>query len=259
MSTRNIVSLGLCLMSLSLLSGCSRSSIDAKKTGNPPVAVKSVSSQLTEQDVFGNEATLNISEEDIQQAVNEDTFTVPVHSRVILVQSGNKAPEAGMQQEMSKYYSVSTFSGIPDRKKILTCTQENKDIANVENMNYMQALRYIGAKGKQKAIIVYWSDLEMGKYDADIKKVSWTEYKSDKYTGADMVLRYLVRFALVDVASGEWSTYSPANYEYTTTPVATGPGIAPRAADATELQIKQLKQKTYESMVQDLVNRYKYK
>ncbi|MCH0694099.1 hypothetical protein KVP97_09630 [Escherichia coli] len=76
----------------------------------------------------------------------------------------------------------------------------------------MQALRYVGAKGKQKAIIVYWSSLETGKYGADIKKVSWTEYRNDKYTGSGMVLRYLIRFALVDVASGEWSTYSPVNY-----------------------------------------------
>lgn len=65
-----------------------------------------------------------------------------------------------MQQEMSRYYTVATFSGIPDRQKAVTCSKdknkdENQDVAVAENMNWMQALRYVGAKGHQKAIIVY--------------------------------------------------------------------------------------------------------
>ncbi|WP_244848897.1 hypothetical protein [Citrobacter sp. FP75] len=236
-----------------MLVGCSSSSIDARKSkvgsnSSTPVL------QLTDKDVFGNEATLNVSEEDIQNALEGERFSVPLHSAVILVQSGNQAPDVAMQQELSKYYTVSTFSGFTDKKKTSTC---NKDGVDAENMNYMQALRYIAAKGKQKAILVYWGRLEAGKYDPVKKEVLWSEYKNEKMTGTGVVLRYLLRFALVDVATGEWATYSPTNYEYSEPLPRTGTGTGTGTGDITEQQIMQLRKKTYERAVADFVNRYK--
>ncbi|MCV4632969.1 hypothetical protein OFB83_30675, partial [Escherichia coli] len=87
---------------------------------------KNAPQQLTDKDLFGNETTLAVSEEDIQAALDGDEFRVPLNSPVILLQSGNRAPEIIMQEEMRKYYTVSTFSGIPDRQKPLTCNK-NKD------------------------------------------------------------------------------------------------------------------------------------
>lgn len=84
---------------------------------------KNTPQQLTDKDLFGNETTLAVSEEDIQAALDGDEFRVPLNSPVILVQSGNRAPETIMQEEMRKYYTVSTFSGIPDRQKPLTCNK----------------------------------------------------------------------------------------------------------------------------------------
>lgn len=229
------------------LSGCKVSSIDAKKNEKRTIPVVTTS-QLTEQDVFGNEATLNISEEDIQDALGGEQIVVPVHSSVILVQSGNQAPEAVMQQEMSKYYTVSTFPGIPANKNVAFC---NKDAVDTENMNYMQALRYIAAKGKQRAILVYWGRLETGRFDPVTKGVLWSEYKNEKLTRGDTIYRYLLRFAVVDVATGEWATYSPTNYEYSKQVSFTDfNGI-------TEQQLIQLKAKTYERVVADFVNRFK--
>ncbi|AGB79570.1 hypothetical protein D782_3652 [Enterobacteriaceae bacterium strain FGI 57] len=257
----------LSLMSLSLAGCMSKSSIDAKKTGM--VSAKTANSKdsgtyLTDKDIFGNETTLAVSEEDIQAALEGEEFSVPLNSRVILVQSGSRAPESIMQQEMNKYYVVATFSGIPDRQKKATCNkdknkEENQDVATAENMNWMQALRFVAAKGHQQAIIVYQDTLQTGKYDSALKSTVWSDYKNEKLTDA-ISLRYLVRFTLVDVATGEWATWSPVNYEYR--------AIFPHAdkkdsgsdkkatADVTEQQIYQLKQKTYTSMVKDLVNRY---
>ncbi len=64
---------------------------------------------------FGNELTLEISEEDIQNAVEEaqGQFSIPLNSAIVLVKSGSNAPDMMMQQEMQRYYQVSTFSGIP--------------------------------------------------------------------------------------------------------------------------------------------------
>ena len=235
-------------ISLCLLSGCNSSSIDAKKRASNSVSKSTLVQQLTDKDVFGNEATLNVSEEDIQNALKGKGPFVPLRSSVILVQSGSQAPEAAMQQEMAKYYTVSTFSGISDKQKKTVC---NKDTANAENMNYMQALRYIAAKGKQQAILVYWGELETGRFNSETKEFIWSEYKNEKVAGTGIVLRYLLKFALVDVATGEWAMYSPENYEHSEPLPVAG------TADITEQQIMQLKKTTYERAVSNFVNRYK--
>lgn len=247
-----------------MLTGCSKSPIDAKKTrSSVQRTAMSATSQLTDQDVFGNELTLEISEEDIQNAVEEaqGQFSIPLNSAIVLVKSGSNAPDMMMQQEMQHYYQVSTFSGIPVARKkhavqpvksvkqAVSDTIEGyaEDKSTVINANYMQALRYIAAKGRHKAIVVYWEDLEAGKYNSITKEIAWKKYNGEKLSG--LSLRYLIRFALVDVATGEWATYSPVNTEVVVVPF-TG------KADATEQQIVSMKQNTCKMVVQDLVKRY---
>lgn len=238
-----------------LMLGCTpRSSIDAKKSSASQAEISSnktaITQQLSDKDIFGNETTLAVSEEDIQAALEGKEFHVPLNSSVILVQSGSRAPEGAMQEELRKYYSVSTFSGIPDRQKSLSCNKdEDGNVIASENMNYMQALRYVAAKGHQKAIIVYQEVLQSGKYDLLTKSMAWTDYKNEKHPSASS-LRFLVRFTLVDVATGEWASWSPANYESSMVLPVNG------TADTTEQQIMQIKQKTYAAGVKDLVNRY---
>lgn len=113
----------------------------------------------------------------------------------------------------------------------------------------MHALRYIAAKGDQKAVIVYWDTLQTGTYDTATKSTHWSDYRNEKLNDTTS-LRYLVRFALVDVATGEWATWSPVNYEYSILPAMTG------KTAVTDQQITQLRQKTYTAVVKDLVNRY---
>lgn len=115
----------------------------------------------------------------------------------------------------------------------------------------MQALRYVGAKGHQKAIVVYQDTLQSGKYDPTTKTTTWSDYKNEKLTDAAS-LRFLVRFTLVDVATGGWSTWTPVNYEEAVLPLLT----SKTGTTTTEQQITQLKQKTYATAVKDLVSRY---
>ncbi len=79
-------------MFFSLLAGCaSESSIDEKKKKAQVTQSninKNTPQQLTDKDLFGNETTLAVSEEDIQAALDGDEFRVPLNSPVILVQSG---------------------------------------------------------------------------------------------------------------------------------------------------------------------------
>lgn len=247
------LAIGLCIAAL-LLAGCiSRSPIDEKKSRTPrteSTSVRNAAALLTDKDIFGNETTLAVSEEDIQAALEGENLRVPRNSDVILVQSGSRAPEAVIQQEMSKYYRLSTFSGIPDRQKKVACSKdENGETVASENMNYMQALRYVAAKGHQKAIIVYQDTLQTGKYDAITKTTVWADYKNERLPNAAL-LRFLVRFTLVDVATGDWASWTPTNYESRVVLPATG------TTDITEQQIMQIKHKTYAAMVKDLVERY---
>lgn len=271
-------SLLLLFIMVVLLNGCSKSSIDAKKKDFVSSRTDNSSmSQLTDQDVFGNELTLEISEEDIQNAVEEaqGPFELPLNSAIVLVQSGARAPDVMMQNEMQRYYQVSTFSGIPVLRKkypIKAKTPEKEIVDSADmtendapgengvvNTNYMQALRYIAAKGRNKTVVVYWDNLEIGQYNSATKEVVWRKYNGEKLSGSS--LRYLIRFALVDVDTGEWATYSPVNTETTITVPLTAKATAKTTGkmDTTEQEILTLKQKTYQMVVSDLVKRYSNK
>ncbi|ELW2864681.1 hypothetical protein QMI71_002978 [Salmonella enterica] len=276
MNTRPGLLLLLFVSGSFLLTGCAKtSSIDARKTKTGASHQEQISStsQLTDQDVFGNELTLEITEEDIQNAVEEakGQFDIPLNSAVVLVKSGSRAPDEMMQKEMQRYYRVSTFSGIPVAKKkrpvqpVTSVKETQSDPATIDdfttnqnsviNANYMQAMRYIAAKGRQKAIVVYWDELETGKYNSATKEVVWKKYAGEKLSGSS--LRYLIRFALVDVATGEWATYSPANIESMAVPlIVKTDAKASEKTDITEQQIVSLEQRTCQMVVSDLVNRY---
>ncbi len=51
-------------------------------------------------------------------------------------------------------------------------------------MQWMQALRFVAAKGHQKAIIVYQDMLQTGKYDSALKSTVWSD---DKIKGHDAI------------------------------------------------------------------------
>ena len=258
-------------MSIALLNGCSKSSSidDKKKSVTSQRTDVTSTTQLSEQDVFGNELTLEITEEDIQNAVEEaeGQFDVPLHSSIVLVKSGSRAPDVMMQKEMQRYYKVSTFSGIPVvRKKrasqpASSIKQTVSDLAENEienksaviNANYMQALRYIAAKGRHNTIIVYWDDIESAKYNSALKETVWKKYSGEKIAGIS--LRYLIRFVLVDVASGEWSTYSPVNAESLTIPLVPAKDQK-NDADSIQRKINYLEKATCKMVVEDLVERY---
>ncbi|MCF3793193.1 hypothetical protein L2E01_25130, partial [Salmonella enterica subsp. enterica serovar Weltevreden] len=69
-----------------LLSACVLSPIDSKKkeiSRTESSISKNTASQLTEKDIFGNETTLAVSEEDIHAALEGEKFSVPLNSAVI--------------------------------------------------------------------------------------------------------------------------------------------------------------------------------
>lgn len=237
-------------ISLFLLTGCVKktASIDAQKRTHP-LEVHQSTLQLTDQDIFGDELSLNnITEEDIQTAVIDakNAFELPLYSSIILIQSGTTAPDERMQKEMQKYYKIATFSGVPLIKRKIKSKKEGDD----SDVNYMQALRYIAAKGRQSAIIVYWSTLELGKFDNESKSFQWTRWNKTELPAGDYALRYLIRVVLTDVATGEWSMYYPENIEIH--PVRKEGS----SSDVSKKIIEDLLSQTYEKVGKDIVGRY---
>lgn len=231
-------------------------SCSAEKTSKNPayLASKTEQKQLTDKDIFDDEFDKEITEYDIQDAAYQGKkgLFVPLNSSIILVQSGATVPDAYMQSELAKYYRVSVYNGIPNPKN-LPSNRKNKDSSNYFNNNYMKKLRFIAAKGGQDTIIIYWKTLEKGTLDQKTNTIKWNQYNGDNLTNNTKLLRYLLKFTLVDVVTGNWSTYSPVNIEVDY--------IIPKKSTipTEQFQIDQLIQKTYTNAALLLAERYKIK
>lgn len=66
----------------------------------------------------------------------------------------------------------------------------------------MQALRFVAAKGHQKAIIVYRDTLQTGKYDSALKSTVWSDYKMKNSPTLSPALRYVSRWWMWQQVSG---------------------------------------------------------
>lgn len=218
---------------------------------------KDSQNQLNNRDVFDDELEQEITEDDIQQAVEtaSEGFFLPLSSRIILVQSGEVVPDIEMQNKMRKYYQVSLYSGMPKAKSLhVVAKNKEKDEAQaVVQNNYMRTLRLIAAKGQQRAVMVYWGTLQMGVVDEKSRRLVWMPYQSGKIPERTTSMRYLLRFTLVDVATGNWSMHSP-----TTTAVSyerqPNPNMENTVGDIA--QIDALKQTAYESAARELSEYY---
>jgi len=231
------------------LTGCGQQGkfIDAQKSTYKPRTV--VSPQLTEQELFGWDPSAEITEEDIQDAIAqaEEEISIPRNASIILVQSGEKTPDTDMQKELEKYYKVATFSGIPPSKKI-TANKEPSTVAN----SYILTLRYYGARGKQSTVIVYWPTLQMGIFDKQANSVIWQDYQPPGKNIQISSLRYVTRYAVIDVKTGNWEMFSPTSIE-TAIPSATA---NTNKAKDLEDGVKKSKQQTYQINAQEINSRF---
>ncbi|MGB7803146.1 hypothetical protein [Buttiauxella sp.] len=231
------------------LTGCGQQGkfIDAQKSTYKPRPV--VSPQLTEQELFGWDPSAEITEEDIQDAIAqaEEEISIPRNAAIILVQSGEKTPDTDMQKELEKHYKVATFSGIPPFKKI-TANKEPLTVAN----SYILTLRYYGARGRQSTVIVYWPTLQMGIFDKQANSVVWQDYQPPGKNILISSLRYVTRYAVIDVKTGNWEMFSPTSIE-TAIPAATA-----NTTKAKDLEdgVKKSKQQTYQINAQEIYSRF---
>lgn len=239
-----VLTLPLFMLGVVSLTACS-----SKFTPRTTELMSAPKPQLTEQDVLDIDPTLEVTEADIQQAIkvaSSETFQLAPKSRIILVQSGEPVPDSVMQEAMMKYYRVSVYSGIPPTKARLRSARKNDAASPLPEHSYIKTLRLAAAKAKQDKIVVYWGNLELGRFDQDNKTIVWDGYVSGNIPSSTKYLRYLIRFAIVDVKTGMWVMYSPTNNqnEFVNSSFKT--------YESDVLQINKIKEESYEFAAKDL-------
>lgn len=208
---------------------------------------------LTEQDVLDINPKMEVTEDDIQDAIraaSAGTFNLAQGSRIILVQSGATVPDSVMQEAMMSHYQVSVYSGIAPIKPRPKLARKGETPLETPEPNYIKTLRLAAAKAKQDKIIVYWGNLELGKLDNDNKTIVWQRYLSGDIPSSTKQLRYLIRFALVDVKTGMWTMYSSINHqdEYVQAVF--------KGYENDVVQVNRVKEASYRLAAQNLANHF---
>lgn len=243
---RKIHVLGCMLAVVALLAGCSTRSISnsgyqeenyfghKSEPENP-----FYKGELSEFDVLGINPEVEISEEDIQQALSKSAsaLTLKKGTSLMLIQSGAMIPDGSMVEPMKKYYNVSVFTGVP---------QKHYGTGN----NYSKMLRLSAAKGGYEKIICYWGILETAQKDLSSKTVSWVPLLGSVVPDEDQQMRIRLKVSVVDVKTGTWDMFSPKPFEDEARSSRNTRG----ASD--QQQVNVLKEKSYAAAVEELVTRY---
>jgi hypothetical protein len=202
--------------------------------------------ELSEFDVLGVERGETATEQDIQKALDAaKTVKLNGNSSILLIQSGAMFPDAPMVKELSRYFRVSPFSGVPPMSRRLDGTTETRDPES-----FSQSLRLAAARGGNDVILCYWGVLESEKQDMATKSVTWIPTMSWMVPDEKQHMRIRLKLALIDVRSGNWSVLSPEAFDDSRMSTSLHRG----AKD--QQQVELLKAKAYEASVKDLVTRY---
>src|SRR5699024_1773 len=128
---------------------------------------------LTENDVFDIDPDREITEEDIQFAIEYSRKNVSLKEgdAIILVQSGKQFPDIELQDILQHYFQLSTYPGFAQgAKQRIARRNENN---TVKKNSYIKILRFIAAKSRQNNIVILWDALEAGLSRGDEFDIKW--------------------------------------------------------------------------------------
>ena len=204
--------------------------------------------ELSESDVLGIPHGEFTSEADIQRALAA-ARPVRLHPgcSILLIQSGALFPDGPMVTELSKYFRVVPFSGVPEVRRTGSGALQTE---SPDPDSYAKSLRLTAARGSTDFILCYWGKLESESDRLPTKTVSWVPIVNWFVPDEKQHMRIQLKVALVDVRSGNWSVLSPKAFEdarITTTP---GRGTV------DQKQVERLKKLAYEASVEELVRVY---
>jgi hypothetical protein len=237
------VTLVLCV-AIALLSGCTTRSISdsgypqggyyGSRSSNPLYQ-----GELSEFDVIGVDAGATPSEEEVAAALSRspDRISLRKGDSIMLIQSGAMIPDSEMIQHMEKAFSVSVFTGVPERSK-------------ESNASYSRSLRLAAAKAGIQTIVVYWGVLESGIENLGTKTVSWVPIVGSVVPDEAQTMRIRLKVGVVDVKTGHWEMYTPRSLDDRTYSAR----IVREQSDQTQVQA--LKEAAYSLAAEGLLARY---
>jgi uncharacterized protein YceK len=190
---------------VSLLCGCTTTSISdsgyqrSSDHRYPHSYESQTEKELDELAVLGVTSSFKFDERALDRALKEaETFVLNSGSRILLLQSGAQFPDSEMVAGLSKYWEISTLSG---------------DNRNYKHENLNQLLRYTAATGANNYIVVYWGVVETAQKNLQTKGVSWIPLVGWSMPDEKTQMRVVLKFAVIDVVSGQWKTFQPTPVE----------------------------------------------
>lgn len=195
--------------------------------------------ELTVFDVIGVDAGREYSDKDIADALDakKPGLSLRKGHSVMLVQSGAMIPDEKMVENMEKFYTVSVFSGVPEKAKN-------------SNLSYSQGLRYAAAKGGMEKIVAYWGILECGRRDLGTKTVSWVPVIGRAIPDEKQEMRIRLKVAVIDVRTGQWDMFTPRVFDGSASSTRTN------RESSDQKQVALLKAKAYEEAVSAILARF---
>jgi len=232
------------LLLMVLLTGCTvRSISDSGYRSGPPYGYRSdnpfYKGELSEFDVLGIDPGKEITEEEIAAAAGQkkERITLKKGDAILLIQSGALMPDNEMTEGMEKYFSVASFTGIPEQNK--------KD-----NASYAKTLRYAAAKAGIQTILVYWGLLDSGTANLATRTVSWVPIVGWTVPDKAQEIRIRLKVAVIDVPTGRWEIFSPKNFD----DKAYSSILSRERSDQEQVSV--LKTKAYQAAVEATIARY---
>jgi hypothetical protein len=232
----------LCIAALLALAACATRSIsDSGYPGRYGYGSSNplYKGELSEFDVLGVDAGKEVSDEEIASAFveNPQRRLLKRGDRVMLIQSGAMIPDPEMTEHLEKTFSVSVFTGVPEREKS-------------DKASYSASLRLAAAKAGISTIFVYWGVLESGVENLGTKTVSWIPIIGAALPDEAQSMRIRLKVAAIDVKSGEWEIFTPKMMGDRSYSARINRGQSDQG------QVLALKAAAYENLAGDLVARF---
>lgn len=203
--------------------------------------------ELSEFDVLGITRGGVASDTEIEQALAKaKSVRLQRNSTILLVQSGAMFPDGPMVAELSRYFRVVPFSGVPPVSQMPASGRFESGYAE----GYSRSLRLAAARGGDDVILCYWGILESENAKLATKTVSWVPVMNWFVPDEKEHMRVRLKMALVDVRTGNWSVLSPAPVDDARLSTSPRRGVADRKL------VENLKQKAYATGAKELLRQY---
>jgi len=203
--------------------------------------------ELTELDVLGIDLAKPVSEAEIARELDRHQgIALRKRDTLLVLQSGALIPDDPMVRALGQYFGVTPFSGVPVPGPIQTASAT----PGAGAPSYATTLRLAAARSGASTIICYWGLLESGVENHVTKAISWVPIVGAAIPDQSQHMRIRLKVAVIDVRSGNWSTFAPEAY------VDTALSASLNRAASDQEQVALLKEQAYKAAAEQLVARY---